>query len=156
MRQLTDMANSTQPIAKVLFRTVNEEGSDDVETMWATHIEGDRYRLDNSPFYAYGVSWEDVVAAPFSEEEGFPTFERVVAKSGNRTVRVLVDAQPESERPLQNLVALGCSWEGANARYFSVNIPPGVELADVRKYLIEQGATWEHADPTYASLFPES
>jgi hypothetical protein len=25
----------------------------------------------------------------------------------------------------------------------------------VRNYLIEQKATWEHADPTYATLFPE-
>ena len=153
------MANSTQPNAKVLFRTANDEGRDDVETMWATHIEGDHYRLENSPFYAYGVSWEDVVAAPFSEQEGFPTFERIVAKSGNRTVRVLVDEQPapgnESERLLRALEALGCSWEGAGNRYFSVNIPPGVDLNEVRKYLIDQRATWEHADPTYAALFPD-
>jgi hypothetical protein len=52
-------------------------------------------------------------------------------------------------------VALGCSYEGANRKYFSVNVPPGVELNAVRTYLIEQNATWEHADPTYAALFPE-
>ena len=52
-------------------------------------------------------------------------------------------------------MALGCSYEGANRKYFSVNIPAAVELDVVRRYLIEQKATWEHADPTYAALFPE-
>lgn len=61
----------------------------------------------------------------------------------------------ESDRGVRGLVALGCSCKGANRKYISVNVPPGVELNVVRTYLIEQGATWEHADPTYAALFPE-
>jgi hypothetical protein len=59
------------------------------------------------------------------------------------------------ERLLQGPVALGYDYEGANRKYFSVNVPPHVELDVVRNYLIEQKATWEHADPTYATLFPE-
>jgi hypothetical protein len=152
------MPISSQPNAKVLFRIPNEDGSAEVETLWATHLGADNYKLDNSPFYAYGVSWEDVVSAPFNSEEGRPTFERVVSKSGNKTVRVMfetpVETGNESDRLLRGLVALGCSYEGANRRYVSVNIPAGVELSVVRAYLIEQKATWEHADPTYAALFP--
>src|SRR5688572_29982065 len=153
------MIESLKPNAKVLFRVPHEDGGADVETLWATHLGVDHYRLDNSPFYAYGVSWEDVVSAPFNQEEGFPTFERVVSKSGNRTVRVLfktpIATGNESAQLLQGLIALGCDYEGANGKYFSVNVPPGVDLDVVRTYLIEQHATWEHADPTYATLFPE-
>jgi hypothetical protein len=153
------MPNSSQPNAKVLFRVPNEDGSAEVETLWATHLGADNYKLDNSPFYAYGVSWEDIVSAPFSSDEGHPTFERVVSKSGNRTVRVMfetaVETGNESDRLLQGLVALGCSYEGANRKYVSVNVPPGIELDVVRNYLTEHKATWEHADPTYAALFPE-
>jgi len=152
------MSDSSQPNAKVLFRVPNEDGSAEVETLWATHLGADTYRLDNSPFYAYGVSWEDVVFAPLDPDEGRPTFERVVSKSGNRTVRVIFETPVEpgnkSEQLLQGLVALGCSYEGANRKYISVNIPPGVELNVVRDYLISHETTWEHADPTYASLFP--
>jgi Domain of unknown function (DUF4265) len=148
-----------KPNAKVLFRVPDEEGGAEVETLWATHLGSDNYRLDNSPFYAYGVSWEDVVSAPFNPEEGFPTFERVVSKSGNRTIRVIfetpIETGNESEQLLQGLIALGCDYEGANRKYISVNIPPGVDLDVVRKYLIEHNAAWEHADPTYATLFPE-
>ena len=59
-----------------------------------------------------------------------------------------------SDQLLQGLVALGCNDEGANKKYISVNIPPGVELDVVRAYLIEHDATWEHADPTYEALNP--
>ncbi len=137
----------------------NDDGSAEVETLWATHLGDDKYKLENSPFYAYGVSWEDVVSAPFSSEEGHPTFERIVSKSGNRTVRVIFETPfqtgNESDQLLQGLVALGCSYEGANPNYVSVNIPPGIELDVVRNYLVEHKATWEHADPTYAALFPK-
>lgn len=153
------MPDSAASNAKVLFRVPKEDGSDDVETLWATHVGGDHFKLDNSPFYAYGVSWEDVVSAPFDAKEQFPTFERVVSKSGNRTVRVLfrtpVEAGNEPDRLLQGLVAMGCSYEGANRRFISLNVPSGVELNVIRDYLIAHDVTWEHADPTYEALFPE-
>jgi hypothetical protein len=123
---------SVQPNVKVLFRVPNQDGTAEAETLWATHLGGDQYKIDNSPFYAYGVSWGDVVSAPFDPAEGFPTFRHVISKSGNRTVRVVFDppvaAGNQSDQLLQGLVALGCDYEGANSRYVSVNIPSGVNL----------------------------
>jgi hypothetical protein len=156
---LCTMTDMMRPNAKVLFRVPNEDGTVEVETLWATRLGGDKYRLDNSPFYAYGVSWKDVVLAPLSEEEQLPTFQSIVAKSGNRTVRVIFDPPiedgNESDEILKGLASLGCDYEGANRKYVSVNIPPNASLDEVREYLIEKEATWEHADPTYDSLFPE-
>jgi hypothetical protein len=147
------------PDAKVAFRVVEEDGSVQVETLWATSLGDDLYKIDNSPFYAYGVSWEDVVLAPVDPEEGCPTFVRVVSKGGNRTVRIIFDPPVqegnESSRVLQGLVALGCTYEGANRGYMSVNVPPKLSLAAVRDYLVEQEAHWEHADPTYDELYPD-
>jgi len=153
------MDQSRKPDSKVLFRIPEEDGSASVETLWATALGNDQYKLNNSPFYAYSVSWEDIVNAPFNDDEGLPTFERVIAKSGNRTVRVIfeppVESGNSSDEVLQGLVALGCSYEGANSTYISVNVPPGVDLQAVRRYLIEAVAQWEHADPTYSELFPD-
>jgi hypothetical protein len=149
---------SNDPTAKVLFRVPSTNGDATVETLWAIPLGNDRYQLDNSPFYAYGVSWQDVILAPYNKQEGFPTFQSVLEASGNRTVRVFFEPPVapgnSSDQVLQGLVALGCSYEGANRKYISVNIPPGVELQQVRSYLIKQEAQWEHADPTYDSLFP--
>ena len=149
---------SNDPTAKVLFRVPGTDGEATVETLWAIPLGNDRYKLDNSPFYAYGVSWQDIIFAPYDKQEGFPTFQSVVEASGNHTVRIFfeppVEAGDASDQVLQGLVALGCSYEGANRKYISVNIPPSVELQQVRSYLIAREAQWEHADPTYESLFP--
>jgi hypothetical protein len=63
---------------------MNKEGSAEVETLWAFNLGKDNYKLANSPFYAYSVSWEDIIIAPFNENEGFPTFQRVASKSEPR------------------------------------------------------------------------
>jgi len=145
--------------AKVLFRVENDDGTADVETLWAHALGGDTYRLANSPFYAYSVSFEDTVYAPHSEEEKIATFQSVVEKSGNRTVRVIFESPledgNETDRMLKDLVAKGCSFEGATSSYFSINIPENVDLESVRSFLIQREVRWEHADPTYAQLFPE-
>ena len=152
------MGDEGRPTAKVLFRVEYEDGSAKVETLWAYDLGDDKYRLANSPFYAYSVSWEDVVLAPLDEIEGRATFVRVLEKSGNRTVRIIfplrVETGNESDRILAGLVAIGCSYEGAHGTHMSITVPVEVELDSVRQYLIRSGANWEHADPTYEELFP--
>lgn len=151
---------SQQPTAKVLFRVPGEDGEATVETLWAIPLGDDLYKLDNSPFYAYGVSWQDVVLAPYDEQEGFATFHSVVEKSGHRTIRILFDAPLEagnpSDRVLKALLDLGCTYEGANRAYLSIDIPPRIDLQSVRDYLIGQDVQWEHANPTYDELYPSS
>jgi len=151
------MTQPSAPDSKVLFRIPAEDGSADVETLWATALGGDEYKLDNSPFYAYSVSWQDIVYAPFDEKEGRPTFVRVVKKSGHRTIRINFDPPVqngnESDQVLQGLVLLGCTYEGANRGYIAIDIPQEIDLERVRQYLIAQAAHWEHADPTYEQLF---
>ncbi len=153
------MSESAPSNAKVLFRIPEEDGSTFTESLWAINLGDNRYQLDNSPFFAYSVSWQDIVYAPYDEDEEAVTFQRVVSKSGNRTIRVKFDLPlapgNPSDEVLQGLLRLGCSYEGMNARYVSVNIPPPVELEAVRQYLISVEAEWEHADPAYAELFPE-
>ena len=153
------MTESSDRYVKVLFEVPEEDGTANVETLWAIDLGADQCRLDNSPFYAYSVSLQDVVYAPFDAEQGFRTFQRVVSKGGHRTLRVLFDAPlapgNQADKILKDLVDLGCSYEGAASRYFSINLPPEADLQKVRAYLIEIAATWEHADPTYAELFPD-
>ena len=130
-----------------------------VETLWADPLGGDRYRLDNLPFWAYGVSVHDVIEAR-PDDSGRPAFVRVVEKSGNRTVRVVLkppaDRAPESQAVLDGLRALGCGYEGMNPGYLAVNVPPAVDLGAVAAYLTASGQQWEYVDPTYEQLHPEA
>jgi hypothetical protein len=143
-------------MVKVAFR--DSEGL--VETLWATPLGRHRYRLENSPFLAYGVSWLDVVEARAPVKGEFLAFVRVVKKSGNRTIRIIfkpgVDKSRKAMAVLEKLVSIGCSYEGANPGYIAVNIPPKVDLSVVCKYVASTRRRWEHADPTYAEMYPKT
>jgi hypothetical protein len=128
-----------------------------VETLWADPVGTDRYRLDNCPFYAYGVSWRDVVEAR-PDPDGMLRMVRVVEKSGHRTVRVIfdpgADEDPAAQAVLDGVLARGCSYEGMNPRYVVIDLPPEVDLMDIAGYLTNQGVQWEHADPRHSELYP--
>lgn len=150
---------SSDPDSKVLFRVPEDDGPAQVETLWATALGQDKYRIENSPFFAYSVSWLDVVYAPEDEVEGFPTFMRVVEKSGHRTIRVIfdppVESGNESEMVLNKLTDLGCTFETANPAYVAIDVPPGGKFDETCRCLIESGVQWEHANPRYSELYPD-
>ena len=126
----------------------------DSETLWATPLGGDLYRLENSPFFAYGVSWQDVIEAKRASESDLLEVERVTRKSGNRTVRVIFEGsrlgEATAQSALSQLTEMGCSYEGMQPRLVSVNVPQKVDLKEIARYLAAQpGIKWEYADPTY-------
>ncbi len=139
------------------FVKVELHEGDRVETPWAELLSENEYRLENSPFWAYGVSYNDVIAAHPREDGSLPVFTSVVRKGGHRTVRVVLDPPadeaPESQAVLDGLVEIGCTYEGMTPGYLAIDIPPGVSLDRVREYLISKDVQWEHVDPTYEELF---
>jgi hypothetical protein len=132
---------------------------DNVETLWATPLGRNRYRLENSPFFAYSVSFLDVIEARLPSTGGFPVLRRVIEKSGHRTIRITfklpVDKSRKSKSILKKLEKMGCSYEGANPAFIAVNVPAEVDLSAVCDYVMTTGLEWEHADPTYEELYPE-
>jgi len=132
------------------------QDGDEVETLWAVHLQENLYRLDNSPFFAYRVSWEDIVEAE-PDKNGVLCFSRIAVKSGNRTVRVITqtyETTSEEAKPfLDGIIQLGCSYEGLQPRLVSITVPSEIELETVVDYLIASGHDWEYADPTYDDLF---
>ena len=128
----------------------------EVETPWATALGGDLYELDNTPWFAYGVSLKDIIEARPRAPGEFPEFVRVVRKGGYRTVRVLLnekrDQSAKSQAVLDSLKALGCRYEDMNGLLIGVDIPPSADLMAVRAFLIATGLEWEHADPELENL----
>ncbi len=145
------------PNAKVALHGPDGE----VETLWAFDLGGGHYRLDNLPWYAYRVSLGDVIEAS-PDADGQLHMVRVVRKSGNRTLRLVfagadlhTDWPAEIREVMDRLVALGCSYEGANRRYQAVNVPPETDLGSVTSFLADAGIRWEYADPTYEDVHDE-
>lgn len=131
------------------------ETEDGAEILWATALGADRFRIENSPSLAYGLSWLDVVqAAPGSR--GRLHFQRVVHKSGHRTLRARLGMLEglDRERLLASLNDIGCSYEGEAGRLLAIDVPPGIALERVTGLLLDAQVEWEYADPPLETLFP--
>ena len=139
----------SNPWGFVKIRLTGPDG--EIETPWAEPV-GDYFRLDNLPWYAYGVSDDDIVEATPADTDGVFDFVQVHTPSGNRLVRIIFDRPDESQPVLDHLKAMGCHYEGANENYIAVSIPPEVDLASVTSFLVTSGQQWEHANPTYDEI----
>jgi hypothetical protein len=104
------------------------------ESLWARALGDDLYEIDNIPFYAYGINFQDVVRANVHHPDQKPRVEKIVHTSGHRTLRfffgkeVPVDVQQET---LDALRRLGLSFERADERYVAVDVPPNVDYEAV-------------------------
>jgi len=108
--------------------------------MWARPVGGNAYELDNVPFHAYDLNYLDVVEAVAQSPERKPSVVRVLRRSGHRTLRLFFNkATPDSERVplLASLKTLGASFEGADERYFALDIEPKGNYEAVRARLDE-------------------
>jgi Domain of unknown function (DUF4265) len=115
------------------------------ERLWAEPLGKDRFRLDNSPFYVFGVSYADIVLG--AEVEGQILFRGVVIRGGHSTYRLRLQSHDLSARsfvqawtPLQTL---GCSFEGGPV--LSVDVPPSADIHAVYELLQagEAASVWD-------------
>jgi hypothetical protein len=108
------------------------------ETMWATPIGRDEFMLENSPFYAYGVSFGDTVLAP--RQDGMPVFKEVIRRSGHSTYRLLIDDAQSSnfEKFWEPLRERGCTYEEGIKPLLAVDVPPQANIFEVYR-LFEAG-----------------
>ena len=135
---------SDLPLVKIAFR----DAAGDVETLWAFDLGDRTFKLDSTPWYQYDVSYQDIVSAS-PVEDGMMFFDKVIAKSGYRTLRVRSN-EPVPSTLLEGLRSLGCSYEGANPKFIAVDVPPGIDLSAPVNLLIGSGLEWEYADPALA------
>ena len=100
-----------------------------VETLWAEKT-ADGYRLLNSPWYAKGLSYLDVVEAS-PDSDGLLQLSRKVGTSGHSTYRLLIEGDTDWEEHWDELQSLGCTFEESHQNYFrllAVDVPPECDI----------------------------
>jgi Domain of unknown function (DUF4265) len=118
-----------------------------LEKLWAERVGDGRYRLRNTPFYAKGLSFEDVVFAEV-RADGQLVVSGVSLYGGHSTYRLAPKASLEDVAfrsawaPLQ---ATGCSFEGVGGRLLAVDVPPQANIQQVYDLLQrgEDDGVWE-------------
>ena len=131
-------------LVKVVIDTNGHWSGIASESLWAAPTDDGYYELRNSPFYAYGLSWGDVVEAlPFGDDAAGQRlrFQTVMRRGGHRTVRVIFADADEVERTrvLAQLNELGASHEHATGRLYAIDVMPDASYDDVTHALGE----WE-------------
>jgi hypothetical protein len=140
------------PDGKLVIVTFNLDPDDwhgrPSEGLWAEPVggatAGNVFRLQNSPFFATGVSYLDIVRAERAGDR--LEFTGVVERGRHSTYMVLV---PPASRDFaaywRRLETLGCSYESKSLRLsvgprklYSVDVPPASDFAAVSA-LLDQG-----------------
>lgn len=135
------------PMTKVSLRGPNGE----VETLWAVPLGDNRYRLENTPWYAHSVSYQDIVEA-LPDADGQLQFTGMLQRGGHRTVRIR-SSVPFKKDLLEEIAKLGASYESADRCYIGIDIPPDIEFHKITSFLETAEVEWELADPSYAEVY---
>ncbi len=142
-------------LVKIWFELDEDWHGSSTETLWAQKVGKEQYRLDNSPFYAKGVSFGDIVTA--TERDGRLKFNSVVKRGGHSTYRVIVDhikmPPTEFQKYWDKFSKMACTFEGGpefssedkQLKIYSVDIHPEANLDKVYEYLqsAEDDGIWE-------------
>jgi hypothetical protein len=97
------------------------------ESMWATPLGNDLYRIENVPFFSYGLNFFDVVHATPDNEDQIPEIRKVVTPSGHRTYRVMFKkdvSREEQVELLESLERYDASYERADKISVAIDIKP--------------------------------
>jgi hypothetical protein len=131
-----------RPLAKVIFNLADDWHGFETETVWAEAVGEERLKLKNSPFYAKGVSFQDVINVKKIENDIF-LFDSVLIAEGHSTYRIIVAKSTPHEifenywKPIEGL---GCSYEAAKDLYsiLAVDVPSETDIHEVYR-LLEKG-----------------
>lgn len=114
------------------------------ESMWAEPLDSDIYRLENVPFFSYGLNFKDeVIALP--DDDGILEITEVVKRSGNKTIRMSFDKSCGKEQQaiyFEKLRGMNCSLERWDDTFLSLNIKVDADFNIVYDQLDE----WAEAD----------
>jgi Domain of unknown function (DUF4265) len=119
--------------SKILLTYKDEEGSYQIESVWATQ-EGEYYRINNIPFLAANIALNDLVSV---EKDGDALyFDSLIDESGHSTIQMIIFDKSDVLNIGKELESFGCTWEGTHIEtLIAIDIPKGIDYSIVKKYL---------------------
>lgn len=129
------MTDEPFPKVKVLFRLPEPQEIAPgfewplmrTESVWAQEVGKGRFKIDNIPFFANEISYEDVVSARSNGSNDL-WFSRVLQRSGNSTFRVIMNSKDQRAKEdaasiFSILKSVGCEIEWAHEELVAINVP---------------------------------
>lgn len=123
---------SDSDLVKIRFRLDPEawHGSAS-ETLWAKKMKDGNYSIQNTPFYAFGVSLNDEVAATPVAGSEVLDFVKKIRSSRHSSYRTMPKANVDEDlmqAPIAALNDLGVFFEEGPSGLLAFDIPPSVDI----------------------------
>jgi hypothetical protein len=117
-----------------------EQNGLEAENLWAERVKANRYRILNSPFFVFGVSADDIVTT--TRVGDIQQFAGVASRSGHSTYRIFLQGDRtinsgDFKGVWKRLASLRCTYENANDKFISVDVPPAAEVERIYSILEE-------------------
>lgn len=123
----------------------NSEGEISEELIWAELLNSGYYRVDNIPFYAPNIAYNDIISVEKDNNKFY--FEDLIETSGNSTVQIVFFDKSKEPEIIQNLEMLGCSWEGMEGGgYYAIDVPANVDYSKVRNFFIQSSEILDYKE----------
>jgi hypothetical protein len=110
----------------------------EAEWVWAKPHGNDTYAINNVPFYARGISCDDIVKAQV--QDGALVFQGIVRHSGHSTYRIYASAghtAPNVAALVGTLEKMHCDIELATDKLVAVDVLPEADVYKVYEALKE-------------------
>jgi hypothetical protein len=127
-----------------------------MESIWVRKVRGKLYEVMAVPFFAYNISLGDIVSCSTDDDGEGLFIDKVVKKSGNRTVRVAFKSPEggnhvEARKLVDYFKKAGLKWDYNGIRVFSVNISTDDQyrklVARLNRIPKTAQMIWEDGDP---------
>lgn len=127
----TPLISAAEKPVKVTFELEPSDWHDHAtESVWAVPLGGNKYQVQNVPFHAYGVSYDDVVTAK-PNDQGQLIVQGVDQRGGHSTYRVILNpgtTDEEFETAWKKIESLGSTYERATDRLIAIDVPPETDI----------------------------
>lgn len=124
---------------KIIFKLENNWHKQGTETVWASKLSNNQYRIENVPFYAKGISYGDIVKINSKGDDLH--FSEVVEKSKHSTYRIYLMPEISNERFKEfwnGLQVIGCTYEKADKNLYAIDVPSETNIYKAYE-LLEKG-----------------
>ncbi len=99
------------------------------------------YEIRNTPWYAYNLSWGDVVRCDGVSPADLPIVAEVVQPGGHLTIRIMFKEAVEEqnrEEILAHVNRLGATYENADGTMYALDLEPNLTPQRLLDYLAVQ------------------
>lgn len=119
---------------KVILVYKDSAGEIAEETIWTEPLDNGNYKVDNIPFFAPNLAYEDIISV--EDDNGELYFESLIQASKHSTIQVIFFDPHKENEVLSRLEEASCQWEGMQGgRYYAIDVPPEQDYKKIKKML---------------------